>query len=261
MVTPANENLLAIVPKPTQGPEQQIGSFKARLGQAYKAVAKANGKSHAANTQRCDRRAKLRSYKVGDYVCLYKPARKAGLSRSFIFSLQVTAKLSDLNYEFLGHNDRKLIFHINRLKPCHGAANMKSNPRPKWPRKMRARGGKMSSAKQEIVVAPPVILSYPLAGDNSPDRDSLPAASSLIAPPRPVSSPPSAGYKENEERFDSTYSPQYPSKPSQSDYGSKHSPRHALTDMKHLLRIGATSDSVYITSITTQPCYSVESIT
>jgi len=51
MVIPANENLLAEVPKPTQGPEQQIGSFKARLGQAYKAVPKANGKSHAENTQ------------------------------------------------------------------------------------------------------------------------------------------------------------------------------------------------------------------
>ena len=67
MVTTANENLRAKVPRPTQGPEQ-IENLKARLRHAYKAVAKANRKSHAANKQRYDRRAKLCSFKVGDYV-------------------------------------------------------------------------------------------------------------------------------------------------------------------------------------------------
>jgi len=56
-------------------------------------------------------------------------------SKKFHFSwtgpFQVTAKLSDLNYELLGHNDRKFIVNINRLKPCNRAANRKSNPRLK----------------------------------------------------------------------------------------------------------------------------------
>ena len=68
MVTTANENLRAKVPRPTQGPEQQVEQLKARLRHAYKAVAKTNRKSHAANKQRYDRRAKLCSFKVGDYV-------------------------------------------------------------------------------------------------------------------------------------------------------------------------------------------------
>jgi len=81
----------------------------------------------------------------------------------------------------------------------------KVEPLPKWPRKTRARDDKMFSAKQKAVVAPPASLSYPLAGDNS--RDSLPAPSSPMALPRPVSTPPSAGDKEDEERLDSTYFP------------------------------------------------------
>jgi hypothetical protein len=81
---------------------------------------------------------------------------------------------------------------------------MKSNPIPKWPRKTWARDDKMSSAKQKAVVAPPAILSYPLAGDNC--RDSLPAPSSPMTPPRFVSTLPSAGDKEDEERLDLTYS-------------------------------------------------------
>jgi hypothetical protein len=139
MVTPTNENLRAKIHKPTQVPEQQIESLKAYLRQAFKAVAKANEKSNAANKQRYDRHAKLRSFKVGDYVYLYNPAKKPRLSEKFNFAwtdpLQVTAELSDLSYELLGHNDRKFIVHINPLKPRHGAANMKSNPIPKWPRK------------------------------------------------------------------------------------------------------------------------------
>jgi len=86
MFTPANENLRAKVPKPTQGPEQQIENLKARLRQAYKSVAKANNKSRAANKQRYDRHAKLRSFIAGDHVYLYNPVRKQGLSKKFQFS-------------------------------------------------------------------------------------------------------------------------------------------------------------------------------
>jgi len=51
MFTPVNENLRAKVPKPTQGPEQQIENLKARLRQAYKSVAKTNRNSCAENKQ------------------------------------------------------------------------------------------------------------------------------------------------------------------------------------------------------------------
>jgi len=86
------------------------------------------------------------------------------------------------NYEVLGHNDRKFVVHVNRLKPCHCAANRESNPITKWPRKTKARGDKVSSEKRDVVITPPSILSYPLAGGISPDRDSLSATSSPVAP-------------------------------------------------------------------------------
>lgn len=57
MVTPVNENLRAKIPKPTQGPVQLNESLKSCLRQAYKAVAKANRRSHMANMERYDRRA------------------------------------------------------------------------------------------------------------------------------------------------------------------------------------------------------------
>jgi len=79
MVTPANEKLRAKLPRWTQGLEHYIENLKACLKHAYKAVAKACRKSHAANKQRYDRHAKLRSFNVGDYVYLYNPARKPGL--------------------------------------------------------------------------------------------------------------------------------------------------------------------------------------
>jgi len=84
MITPANEDLRPKVPKPTQGPEQLVGSLKTSLRQAYKTVAKANRRSHVANKKRYDRRAKHRSFEVGSYVYLYNPARKPGLSKNFI---------------------------------------------------------------------------------------------------------------------------------------------------------------------------------
>jgi len=192
MVTPVNENLRAKVLKPTHGPEQQNENLKVRLRQAYKAVAKANRKTQASNKQRYDRHAKLRCFKVGDYVYLYNPVRKPGLSKfSFCMDEPISSmvKLSDLNYELLGHNDRKFIVHINHLKPCHSAANRKLNAGPKWLRKRRATSDDMTSAKREAVIAPQAILSYPLVGDNSPDRDSQPATSTPVArlflcPPR-----------------------------------------------------------------------------
>jgi len=84
MITPANEDLRPIVPKPTQGPEQLVESLKASLRQAYQPVAKANRRSHVANKKRYDRRTKHRSFEVGSYVYPYNPARKPRLSKNFI---------------------------------------------------------------------------------------------------------------------------------------------------------------------------------
>jgi hypothetical protein len=112
MVTPANLNLKAKVPKPTQALEQQRAVLNGRLKAAFKAVALANRKSHKGNKTRYDRRAKMRQFKKGVFVYLYNPAVKPRHSRKFHFPwsgpFQITAKLSDLNYELLGHKESSL---------------------------------------------------------------------------------------------------------------------------------------------------------
>jgi len=86
------------------------------------AVTKANRKSHMANKERCDRQAKHRSFSAGDYIYLYDPAQKPGLYKKFPFywtgPYQITGKLSDLNYEILGGNDKKFVVHVNRNVNC-----------------------------------------------------------------------------------------------------------------------------------------------
>jgi hypothetical protein len=115
------------ITKPTQKPEQLIESLMASLRQAYRAVGKANRRSHVTNKKLYDKSAKHRSFEVGTYVYLLNPARKQGLSKGFfaVWScpFRVTAKLSDLNYEILGRNGRKFVVHLNRLKACHGRAH------------------------------------------------------------------------------------------------------------------------------------------
>jgi ribosomal protein L20 len=83
-------------------------------------VAAANKGAHGSNKRRYDRKARLRSFKEGDYVYLYKPAVRPGLSRKFnqFWSgpFRVAAKRSDLNYELLVNQGRKFVVHVNRIK-------------------------------------------------------------------------------------------------------------------------------------------------
>jgi len=72
---------------------------------------------------------------------LYNAARKPGLSRKFFKpwsgTFQITAKVSELNYEILGKSDTKSVVHINMLKLAHGEIDRDSNPRPQYRRRMR----------------------------------------------------------------------------------------------------------------------------
>jgi len=210
VVTPANENLRPKVPKPTRGPKL-IESLKASLRQAYSAVARANRKSYVANKERYDKRAKLRSFEVGSYVYLFKPARKPGLSKK-IFSVcsgryRVTAKLSELNYEILGQSGRKYVVHLRRLKACHGTAGSDYPPAAKWPRRSRQKRDTMFRPDTETDTCPTAILAYQLASDKTlaDDSPSTPPASPLAS--RPATSPPSAGEPDTAERKDPTFLP------------------------------------------------------
>jgi hypothetical protein len=86
----------------------------------------ANKKSHQGNKKYQDRRAKHREFKVGDLVHLYQPARRPGLSAKFFRPWtgphQVTAKISNLNYEIQDRKAKRQIVHINRLKAAHDSS-------------------------------------------------------------------------------------------------------------------------------------------
>jgi hypothetical protein len=168
MTLPSNEELKARVTKADPSIEQQLNNLKASLKQAYRAVNKANRKSRQINKKYYDRHAKLRSFRIGDYVYLHNPARKPGLSRKFhkcwVGPYKVTAKISELNYKILGKNDRKQVVHINRLKPAYGYRAQESKAR--LPNKKRARGlpsTNQNSDEQSAIK----IGAFPLAAEVS----------------------------------------------------------------------------------------------
>ena len=120
MTLPSNEDLKAKIPITDRNLKQQMEKLKASLRQAYKEVTVANHQAHQTIKRYYDRRAKRRGFKTGGWVYLYNPAEKPGLTRKFFKPwsgpFQITAKVSELNYEILGKNDRKSVVHINRLK-------------------------------------------------------------------------------------------------------------------------------------------------
>jgi len=123
-------------------------------------------KSRERNKKHYDRRAKSRSFANGEYVYLHNPARKPGLSRKFhkywVGPYKVTSKISELNYEILGKNDRRQVVHISRLKPANGYCAPESKARP--PEKERARRhatNNLSNGKQSDIK----VGAYPLAAE------------------------------------------------------------------------------------------------
>jgi hypothetical protein len=100
MVTPANENLRAKVPKPTQGPEQQIENLTFRLRQSHKSVAKANIKSHSSNKQRYDRHRNFAISK-SDTISIFTTQLESPNCQKVSFfmdePISSKAKLSELN--------------------------------------------------------------------------------------------------------------------------------------------------------------------
>jgi hypothetical protein len=211
MVTPANENLEAKVPKPTQALEQQLEDLKWRLKTAFMAVASANQRAHRTNKTRYDRRAKVRKFKKGELVYLFNPAVKPRHSRKFHFPwsgpFQITAKLSDLNYELMGHQAKKFVVHVNRLKPCFGHAKPEAKPTPRRRIKAKPRGKRVSKSTQEVANPPAIATYYSLVVEKPRDSDAVDAPPAPETPPSPTSETPSVRNSEREERSDPTYNP------------------------------------------------------
>jgi len=125
MSLPGNDNLKSKVATNGRDIDQRIESLKASLRSAFRSAKWANKKSHQRNKKYHDRLAKHREFEV-NLVCLYQPARRPGLSAKFFRPwtgpLQVTAKISNLNYEIQDRKAKRQIVHINRLKAAHDSS-------------------------------------------------------------------------------------------------------------------------------------------
>jgi hypothetical protein len=83
METPGSDNLKARVKTDNPDLDHRLENLRASLKSAYKLAAKMNRKAQQTNKRFYDRKAKERSFEVGDLVYLYSPAIKPGLSRKF----------------------------------------------------------------------------------------------------------------------------------------------------------------------------------
>ena len=98
---------------------------------------------------------------------------------------KVTAKISDLNYESLGQNDRKWVVHINRLKAVHGHVARESKTRT--PNKSRQRkNSAISHSSAELIEVQlgvrPLLKEVPQEHDTVPN----PPYSLHTRPPPPT---------------------------------------------------------------------------
>jgi len=92
---------------------------KASLRMAYKAVAKAKKKAHRNNKRFYVRKAKTRHFEVNNTVFVHHCYESWSDKKSHKFwsgPYKIIRKISELNYDIVGQDDKKSIVHVNRLK-------------------------------------------------------------------------------------------------------------------------------------------------
>jgi len=133
MILLSSDNLKAKIAMDNPNHQQRLESLKESLRTVYEAVGQANKNSHQNNKRLYDRRAKLREFKEGVLVYLFTPAKKLRLSKKFrpkwSGPYKIVKKISELNYEVAGSNDKRQIVHVNRLKAAHDPSVWKPKPR------------------------------------------------------------------------------------------------------------------------------------
>ena len=119
MVLPNSNDWKAEAPEENSDHDSRLEKLKSSLRLAHKSVKKANKKSHLKNKRFYDRKAKLRSFPQVT-VYLYNLAKNPGKCVKFhkywTGPFQITAKLSDFNYEIISMNNKTKVVHVNRLK-------------------------------------------------------------------------------------------------------------------------------------------------
>ena len=145
MSLPNSENLKPKLPadKENTAVDSRLENLKSRLRLTLESVKKANEQSHLKNKQYYDKKAKRRNFQLGDKVYLYNPAPKLGKCFQFhkfwTGPFEITAKLSDLNYEITSMSHKKQDVHVNRLKMAYDLKICKPKPNPETSKKRKNR--------------------------------------------------------------------------------------------------------------------------
>jgi hypothetical protein len=161
----------------------RLENLKSTLQSAYKIVRENNRKAHDTNKRYYDQKARERSFRPGEIVYLFDPARKPGQSSKFFFAWQgpykVTARLSKLNYRVVNQQGKEFVEHLNRMKRAFKQGIWKAKERERCSRKQRER--QPEREKEQVEIAPrPVAIPVPLEGNRqqapgtpnrSPQRD------------------------------------------------------------------------------------------
>jgi transposase InsO family protein len=206
MLLPSSDNLKAKISKLPLDHTQRLQNLKDSLKLAYKTVRQANRKSRRKNKKLYDRKAKLRSFQKGDFVYLFNPAVKPGLSRKFhkpwSGPYRITAKISDLNYEIESQNFKKQVVHVNRLKQAYNLDAWEPKAKQKKRRKTREKPPPQTEEEEEeIKIGPfPLLQTIPQA------REIEPRTSPDSSPHTPETTPHMLDTPASENR-DPTYVP------------------------------------------------------
>jgi hypothetical protein len=118
MILPTYQNLNARA-KDT-GIAPRLENLRKGLQLAYKTVRENRNKSYQTNKKYYDRKAKDRTFKTGDIVYLYNPAKNSHMPKKFrtIWDgpYKVKSRKITLNYLIENEQGKEQLVHINRLK-------------------------------------------------------------------------------------------------------------------------------------------------
>jgi hypothetical protein len=174
MILPTSHDLRAKLTPDVRGTEyvHRLEHLKSTLKSAYKMVRENSHKSHATNKRYYDRRAKERSFQIGDIVYLYNPTRKPGQSSKFFSVWQgpyrVEARLSKLNYRVENQQGTEFVVHINRMQRAFKQGIWKAKSRERCYRKQRTRRQELEEDEPAVLAPGPMSIPVPQDGNRQP---------------------------------------------------------------------------------------------
>jgi hypothetical protein len=147
----------------------KLENLKSTLQSAYKTVRENNRKSHDTNTRYYDQKARERTFRPGEIVYFFNPARKPGLSSKFFFAWQVpykvTTRLSKLNYRVVNQQGKEFVVHLNSIKRSLKQGIWKEKERERCSRKQRERQQERVEEEQVEIAHRPVAIPVPMEGN------------------------------------------------------------------------------------------------